>query len=110
MRVYLIDEISPADMKKISNFFKESAISSNLNGVYWVTLPKELLNSAQLEHPHCQPHVFAVELGSDFLKLELFVRSLNTMQCTCPGFCTDQQMHYVFDFAHGMIDQLGIRT
>ena len=110
MRAYLIDEISPSDMEKISGFFKEVTISSNLDNIFWVKLPDDLLNSAQFKHRHCQPHVFAVELGSDFVKLELFVRSLNSMRCTCPGFCTDRQMRYIFDFAHGMIDQLGIRT
>jgi hypothetical protein len=110
MRAYLIDEISPPDMKRINDFFKETALSSNLEGVYWVKLPHDFLNSTQFEHRQCQPHVFAVELGSDFFKLELFIRSLNGMQCTCPGFCNDKQMHYIFNFVHGMIEQLGIKT
>lgn len=110
MRAYLIDEISPSDMEKITDFFKKNAISSNLDSIFWVKLPNDLLNGAQFEHQFCKPHVFAVELGSNFVKLELFVRNLKNMRCTCHGFCTEQQRRYVFDFAHGMIEQLGIRT
>ncbi len=109
MRAYLIDEISPSDIEKISGFLKEAGISSGLDGLFWVRLPEDLLSGEQFQHRHCRPHVFAVELGSDFVKLELFVRSLKNMRCTCPGLCTDRQVRYIFDFAHGMIEQLGIR-
>ncbi|MFH1241000.1 MAG: hypothetical protein V1689_01440 [Pseudomonadota bacterium] len=110
MRAYLIDEISPSDMKKVSGFLREVAISSSLDDLFWVKLPHDFLNGEQFEHRHCKPHVFAVELGFNFVKLELFVRSLKGMRCTCPGYCTEKQLLHVFDFAHGMLDQLGIRT
>lgn len=110
MRAYLIDEISSADMTKISSFLSEYAIKSSLNKIFWVKIPSDLLSPTQYSHPQCQPHVFAIELGNDWIKLEFFVRSSKTMRCTCPGYCTEDQRNFVINFAHSMIRQLGIRT
>ena len=110
MRAYLIDEIFPPDMEKIKGFLKENAIKSNLEQIFWAKIPEEFLNPIQLEHSQCRPHVFSVELGADWVKAELFVRSKITMQCTCPGYCNKQQRNYVHNFLDGMIEQLHITT
>jgi len=110
MRAYLIDEISLPDMQKITGFLKENAMKSSLDSLFWIRIPDDILSEIQFEHRNCRPHVFAVELGKDWLKLELFVRSLKTMQCTCPAYATPQQKDFIINFAHHMIDQLGIKT
>ncbi|MBW1730388.1 MAG: hypothetical protein JRH08_02535 [Deltaproteobacteria bacterium] len=110
MRAYLIDEISTADMKKINAFLSENALKSPLSHVFWVQMPEDLLSSTQFSHHHCKPHVFAIELGANWIKFEFYVRSLKTMRCTCPDYCTEGQRNYVIHFAHQMIEQLGIRT
>ena len=110
MRSYLIDELTPSDMEKINGFFKKNTIKSHLKQIFWVQIPDDLLSDIQLEHRHCQPHVFSVELGSDWLRLEFYVRSLKDMRCTCLGYCTAEQRDYITRFSHGMIEQLDIRT
>ncbi len=110
MRAYLIDEISNTDMKKVYAFLRENAVKSSLTQIYWIKIPDDLLTSTQYEHKNCSPHVFAVELGKDWIKLEFYVRSLKNMRCTCPGYCTDGQRNFVINFAHSMIEQLGIKT
>ncbi|RLB86193.1 MAG: hypothetical protein DRH15_02220 [Deltaproteobacteria bacterium] len=110
MRAYLIDEISSSDMKKIRGFLSEHALKSSLSAIFWVKIPDDLLNSTQFAHANCRPHVFAVELGDHWVKLELYVRSLNTMRCSCPDYCTESQRNYVIQFANNMLEQLGIRT
>jgi hypothetical protein len=110
MRAYLIDEIDPPDMQKLTGFLKENAMKSSLDNLFWIRIPDDILSETQFEHHSCRPHVFAVELGRDWLKLELFVRSLKTMQCTCPAYATPQQKDFIINFAHHMIDQLGIKT
>jgi len=110
MRAYLIDEISPPDMQKITGFLKENAMKSSLDSLFWIRIPDDILSEIQFEHRNCRPHVFAVELGKDWLKLELFIRSLKNMQCTCPAYATPQQKDFIINFAHHMIDQLDIRT
>jgi hypothetical protein len=110
MRSYLIDEIYASDMQKITGFLKENAMKSNLDNLFWIRIPDDILNETQFEHNNCKPHVFAVELGKDWLKLELYVRSLKKIQCSCPAYATPQQKDFIINFAHHMIEQLGIRT
>ena len=110
MRSYLIDEISAPDMDRVREYLKEKAIISGLEQVFWVQMPDDLLNETQLKHRECSPHVFAVELGEDWLRLEFFVRSLKSMRCTCPGYATSAQRDHVISFAHEMIRSLGIST
>jgi hypothetical protein len=106
----MIDEIGSSYMEKIKVFLKKNALSSKMDQVFWVQIPEDMLSETQYEHKNCRPHVFAVELGRDFLKLEFFVRSLKSMQCTCPSYATPQQRDFIIHFADGMIDQLGVKT
>jgi len=110
MRTYLIDEITPSELEKINEFLERHAIKSHLDRVFWVQIPESILSKTQIKHTACQPYVFSVEMGPDWIKLEFFIRSLKTMRCTCPDYCSTKQMDYVIRFSHRMIEQLGIRT
>ncbi len=110
MRTYLIDELSPTKTGEIRKFLEEHAIRSSLNQIFWVRIPDDLLSEMQFQHNKCKPHVFALELGSDWVKLELFVRTLKSLRCDCPGYCTGQQRNFILNFADGMIAQLDIDT
>ena len=110
MRAYLIDEIPVPEMDKIKGFLKKHAIHSSLEQIFWVRIPDDLLNETQFLHTQCQPHVFAVELGPDWIKLELFVRTLKSMRCDCPAYSTPIQREYIFKFGDGIIRQLKIPT
>ena len=110
MRSYLIDEIMSSDIEKIDAFLKKNAIPSNLEQLFWVKIPQDLLSETQFEHTDCHPHAFAVELGEDWVKLEFLIRSMKNMQCTCPGYCTEQQQRFIINFALGMLKQLDIGT
>lgn len=110
MRAYLIDEIPPSDIRRIGDFLKKNTIQSGIGKIFWVQIPDDILTTIQLQHSECRPHVFSVELGPDWLKMEFFVRSLKNMRCTCPGYCTSQQINFIINFAYGMIEDLGIRT
>jgi len=110
MKAYLIDELSPSDMEQITDFLKKNAIRSNLDHIFWIQIPDYLLSDTQLLHRNCRPHVFAAELGTNWLKMEFFVRSLKKMQCTCPGYCNTKQTNYIISFVHTMITRLGIST
>jgi hypothetical protein len=110
MRAYLIDEIPVQEMERVEGFLKKHAIRSSLEQIFLVRIPDDLLNKTQFLHTQCRPHVFAVELGPDWIKLELFVRTLTSMRCDCPAYCTPMQRDYIFRFADGIIEQLKIRT
>ena len=110
MRAYLIDEISPSDMEKIGGYLRSNAVGSGLEKVYWLEIPKDLLNETQIAHKHCQPYVFGVELGSGWIKLEFFSRSRNGMKCSCQTYSSPSQLEYITRFAHEMLGNLGIHT
>jgi hypothetical protein len=97
-------------MEKIQGFLNKTGIQSRLEQIIWVQIPDPYLTDVQSSHRDCQPHAFAVELGSDWIKIELFVRSLKRMRCTCPGFCSDRQRDFIHGFADNMLKQLQIQT
>jgi hypothetical protein len=110
MRAYWIDEVSHSHMEVIQGFLKKNTLASIMRNLYWLQIPDDLLSDTQRRHRDCRPHVVAVELGVDWIKLELLVRSLKNMHCTCPGYCTPLQRDYVINFANGMLEDLKIRT
>ena len=110
MRYYLIDEISKPDMEKIDEFLKRNAISSEMEKLFWVQIPKELLSDIQSEHRDCQPHLFSIELGTDLMKVEFFIRNLNRFKCKCQGYCTLEQRNFILNFSQNIIEELGIKT
>ena len=97
-------------MKRVEAFFAEKAIQSEIERLFWVKIPEELLDDLQASHKECQPHVFAVELGMDSVRFELFTRTLKSFQCKCQGYLTGPQRSYVFDYGERMINRLEIRT
>ena len=110
MRAYLLDEITPGDMAKIRAYLKENTVSSSLDQVFWAQIPDELLNEDQRTHENCRPHVFAVELGDNWIKCEFFIRSLSNMRCTCPAYAGRRQRRHIISFADDMILELGVTT
>ena len=110
MKAYVLDEISGEDISKIIAFLKKNASRSTMEKIFWVKFPKDLLSPLQFQHAGCQPHVFAVEVGSDWVKLEFFVRTLETLKCDCAAYCTAPQRDHIIGFADGMLAQLNINT
>jgi hypothetical protein len=106
----MIDELSPQDLEALRGFLKANAIPSEMEGIFWVALPEDILSDVQVAHRRCRPHVVAVELGRDWIKLEFFVRTLTDMRCHCQGYCTPRQRDFVLRFADGAVSSLGIRT
>lgn len=110
MKSYVIDEISAADMEKIRSFLRRYATRSSLNNIFWLQLPDDLLTAMQIGHRECRPHVFAIELGHNWVRLEMFIRSLTGLRCPCQGYCNTQQLNYIIEFAHRMVEKSGIQT
>jgi hypothetical protein len=110
MRYYLIDEISDKDMEKINTFLIENAVQSEMEGLFWVQIPENLLGPVQTTHKNCQPYLFAVELGMDWLKTEFFIRSQGNLRCTCPAYCTPEQGDFIIQYIDNMIQTLDIKT
>ena len=110
MRSYVIDEISPSRMEEINGYLNEHALSSDLNEIFWVRLPEDLLSEIQLTHRECRPYVFAIEKGRDWIKAECLIRSLNNMKCEAQAYCDPKQWDFIIAFIHSMIIDLDIQT
>jgi hypothetical protein len=110
MIAYFIDEIPRSGMEEIRTFLEKTARPSSMEKIFWGTIPEDLLSEQQYEHRDCWPHVFAIELGDDWFKMEFFVRPLHSMHCTCCAYTTRQQRDFILNFANTMIRDLGIQT
>ncbi len=110
MRAYLINEIPGDDLARIKAFLQEHALASPMEGLFWARVPEDLLEERQAEHLNCRPYVFAIEIGDDWVSLEFFIRTLSDMRCPCSGYATKRQLDFIIQFAHTMIQDLGIRS
>ena len=110
MKQYVIDELRPADFKKLKTYLDEYFSSSGINGIYWIPLWQENLNAVQTKHVECQPFYFAVELKHDIMACELLIRTKNRVRCDCIGYATQKQLDWLIRFLDGMFEKLEIIT
>jgi hypothetical protein len=97
-------------MENVRSFLKKKARASQMEQLFWVHMPKERLSRVQTSHPDCQPYLFAIELGTDWLKAEMFMRSQDNLRCPCSAYCTPEQRDYIIHYVQDMIDTLDIKT
>lgn len=110
MRQYVLDEISRKDISRIRDYLGEHAQFSGLADIWWVNLNEDLLSPDQFEHRDCAPFRFAVELGDDFVRFEMLIRSQKTLRCSCIDYATRQQRDFILAFADRMVDDLKLKT
>ena len=110
MRQYMLDEIARNDIPRVREYLNQHAVSASLDGIWWVDLPEDLLSPEQFSHQDCRPFRFAVELGDDFVRFELLIRSRETMRCACIGYATRQQRDFILAFADRLVEELALRT
>lgn len=110
MKSYWIDEISASDMKKIDEELKQTSTLSGLEKLYWIGIPDDLLSATQASHKGCGPHVFALEMGPSWIRLEFFVRSLSQIRCSCNAYSTPPQVVFTMNFADRLLERLSVRT
>jgi hypothetical protein len=114
VRSYLLDELSPVDMASLQARLDQgrdkAVTASGLAGLYWALLPEGLLTPLQAGHAGCRPHRFAVELGADYLKVELLIRPVEGLRCPCCGLADPAQRAYILDWADRLAAELKLRT
>lgn len=110
MKSYYIDEISTADLDKITGYLDENGVDSGMEKLFWIEMPSDCLTGLQSEHSECGPHRFAIETGDTWIKAEFFVRTSTKFRCDCNGYCNKNQKEYIIRYIDNMIDKLGIRT
>jgi hypothetical protein len=109
MKQYVIDELRPKGYEAIKTYLEENFSSSNVGGIYWIPLDRNLLTEVQAEHTDCQPFYFAVALEPNFVAFELLVRTKNKMRCSCMRYATEKQRNWFIGFADSIFDKLKIK-
>lgn len=110
MRQYMIDEISFLERDALDSYLKRTLKPGGLEGVFFLSVPPDLLGPEQLNHGECGPFYFTVVLEQSSIRFELLVRSASNMHCTCIALATPAQRQFVFDFADRMLSEEMIRA
>jgi hypothetical protein len=96
MKQYVIDELRPADYRKIKSYLDEKFGSSPLDGIS--------------EHTTCQPFYFAIDLEANMMACELLIRTKARVRCDCISYATQRQRNWLIGFVDRMFKKLDIRT
>ncbi len=114
MRSYLIEDIYPDQLERISSALADNGYTGGLDGLFYLPVPQELLTPVQQAHAaECGPHIMALEVGlgeggEGVLKLELLVRAQNRLRCECVCYATPAQRTHAIDFLDAFIRRLDI--
>jgi hypothetical protein len=82
MRSILIDELSDEEVLAVRAYLNQKATPSGVEDLYWIPLERDLWNSTQIaahtdeqEKVEARSFRFAVELGPEWVRFEMLVRS-----------------------------------
>jgi len=110
MRQFVIDELSPMERDNIDSYLKRSLKQGPMIGLYWITLPNDLLSAEQTEHKEHGPFHLGVEVTNTAVRFELLVRSQVNLHCSCIAHATPIQRQFVLDFIDKMVEEELIRS
>lgn len=108
MRQFLIDELRPQEVERIRGYLHRHCEGSELDQLFWLRIPDDLISEAQAGHVQCAPFYFAVELGRNWVKLELLVRTRSRLRCSCIRYASPEQREFLLHFADAMVEELQI--
>jgi hypothetical protein len=110
MRQVFFDELDKQDIERLVDDLNEKAQLSEVEGLYWVEMPHELLEPDQQEIRADHPFCFAVEIGESWVKFELLLRSRSNFRSTCSRYAGPDQQRYILEYANRIIDRLELMT
>jgi hypothetical protein len=110
MKQYVIDELRPADYRKLKEYLEEHFGNSFMEGIYWIPLDETLWTDTQRQHTDCQPFYLALELQPERLACELLVRTRQRVRCQCIGYATEFQRKWIMDSIDAIFEKLEIKT
>ncbi|GHV57337.1 hypothetical protein FACS189460_3730 [Deltaproteobacteria bacterium] len=114
MRALILDELNHQETAAVREYLAARADFSGVEGLYWLELPPGLWAETQRrarEQGAAGTSCFrlAVELGPDWVRFELLVRS-EILANTGGGQATAEQALFVLDWAGAMARELGLVT
>ena len=110
MRQLVIDDLSQEERANIDSYLKRTIKPGGIAGMFWLSVPDDLLGPEQLDHQECGPFYFGIELAENSVSFELLVRSESNLHCTCISYATDAQREFLLRFVDRMISEEQIRA
>lgn len=109
MRTYHIEDLRREDVERLRRALDARGLVSGMDGLYWFTLPPDLLTPEQREHaPRCGPHVLSLEVLDNALSLELLVRARGILRCSCIAYADQSQRAWGMDTLDTLLRELDI--
>ena len=110
MRQIIVDDLTKEEQANIDSYLKRTLTIGPIDGMYWLSLPDDLLAEAQQGHDTCGPFYFGVELGEDKLICELLVRSQSNLHCSCISYATPAQRDFLLRFLDTLLAEERIKA
>jgi hypothetical protein len=111
MRYYYINELSADQLEAVAQRLRDMELGGPVSDVFFLPLPEELLDTEQAAHAEgCGPHVMALEMDEDCLRLELLVRARGRLRCSCIKLATPEQRAHMMAYLDDMCAQLGVQA
>ncbi|UQZ90137.1 hypothetical protein C4J81_13385 [Deltaproteobacteria bacterium Smac51] len=114
MRSILIDELLESEVIGVRDYLNRNAVASGIEDLYWIPLEESLWNETQTSaHHHEQEGVeahsfrFAVELGPEWVRFEMLVRS-EGLRNLGGGQADERQSMFLLGWADEMARQLNL--
>lgn len=104
MRQIVIDELLKEERANIESYLKRTINSGSIEGMFWLSVPDDLLGPEQIGHEDCGPFYFGIELGDESVTFELLVRSQVNLHCSCIAYATKQQRDFLLKFVDRLIE------
>ena len=108
MKQYVIDELRYNDYEKVKLYLDENLGASEISGIYWLPVDKEMLTFEQAAHTECLPLFFVIDLKPDLISCELLVRTKKRIKCSCIDYATEKQRNWLIQYTDDMLKQLEI--
>lgn len=108
MRLYVIEDIVPEHIKRIKTALEERGLAASLDDLYWLPAPKHMLSDEQHAHESCGPHCLALEVGQDWLRLELLVRARSIIRCSCIHYASPELREHMINWVDTLLKELDI--
>lgn len=110
MKQYVIDQLRENDFLQLEHYLDNNSEAGELPGIYWILVPKSLLEKTQLDHPDCQPFYFAVNLDRNSIRFELLIRTRNRLRCGCIQYASPKQREHIINYADQLFEKLNLKT
>ena len=103
MRQYMVDELRRQEVERIRAYLEKHCDLGGIDNIYWLNIPDDLLSPVQYEHRECRPFSAAVELGKNWVKFEMLIRSRVRIRCKCIHYASGDQQALILRFADKLL-------